>query len=102
MVIEEDAALQPRVPRARQALHRQRHSGVLQGRFSSTEKVEVEYPIGHRRRREEGIPVLEQKFLRNLNVRFPAKRSDAIYALCLDQERLESMAVNEFVELFVI
>ena len=42
------------------------------------------------------------QFLRNLNVRFPSKRSEEIFALCKDQARLESMPVNEFVELFVI
>jgi 2-methylcitrate dehydratase PrpD len=69
---------------------------------SSTEKVAVEYPIGHRRRREEGIPVLEDKFHRALLTRFPAKRTDAIIALCADQAKLESTPVNEFVDMLVI
>ncbi len=69
---------------------------------SSTEKVDVEYPIGHRRRREEGIPVLEDKFHRALLTRFPAKRTDAIIALCSDQTRLEATPVNEFVDMLVI
>ncbi|MDW6004099.1 bifunctional 2-methylcitrate dehydratase/aconitate hydratase [Vibrio mangrovi] len=69
---------------------------------SQTEKVEVEYPIGHRRRREEGIPVLEKKFIRNLQTRFPQGRVDAITALCLDQAKLEQMPVDEFMTLFVI
>ena len=69
---------------------------------SSTDKVEIEYPIGHRRRREEGIPVLEAKFRRNLATRFPAGRCDAIFELCKDQARLEATPVNAFMDLFVI
>jgi len=69
---------------------------------SSTDKVVVEYPIGHRRRREEGIPLLEKKFMANLASRFPAGRAEAIFALCKDQARLEETAVNEFMDLFVI
>jgi 2-methylcitrate dehydratase len=69
---------------------------------SSTEKVEVEYPIGHRRRRSEGIPVLEQKFLTNLRTRFPEQRCQQIMALCLDKQRLETTPVHEFMTLFTI
>ncbi|WP_028023274.1 bifunctional 2-methylcitrate dehydratase/aconitate hydratase [Enterovibrio calviensis] len=69
---------------------------------TSTEKVEVEYPIGHRRRREEGIPVLEQKFKRNLLTRFPAAQAERIYALCLDQDTLMKTPVNSFMEMFTI
>lgn len=69
---------------------------------SSTDKVEVEYPIGHRRRRGEGIPVLEAKFKRNLATRFPAERCATIFDLCKDQARLEATPVNEFMDLFVI
>ncbi|MBE9526853.1 MAG: bifunctional 2-methylcitrate dehydratase/aconitate hydratase, partial [Proteobacteria bacterium] len=53
---------------------------------SSTEKVEVEYPIGHRRRRAEGIPVLEKKFYDALHKRFPHRQAQNIYDLCLDSE----------------
>ncbi|HVS27490.1 MAG TPA: bifunctional 2-methylcitrate dehydratase/aconitate hydratase [Burkholderiales bacterium] len=67
-----------------------------------TEKVEVEYPIGHRRRRTEGIPLLVEKFKTHLARRFPAKRQKAILNLCLDRKRLEATPVNEFVDLFVI
>ncbi len=69
---------------------------------SSTEKVEVEYPIGHRRRREEGIPVLERKFMRNLQTRFPQGTCQTIFDLCLDQEKLEATPVHEFMDLFAI
>ena len=69
---------------------------------SHTQNVEVEYPIGHRRRRAEGIPHLEQKFRTNLARRFPVRQQQAILALALDQKRLEQTPVNEFVDLFVI
>lgn len=69
---------------------------------SSTEQVEINYPVGHRRRREEGIPLLEEKFKANLATRFPAKRSAQIFELCKDQKRLEQTAVNDFMDLLVI
>ena len=69
---------------------------------SASEKIEVEYPIGHRRRRAEGIPLLEEKFVNNLATRFPPKQVQVIMELCLDRERLESTPVNEFIGLFII
>ena len=69
---------------------------------TTTRKVAVEYPIGHRRRRHEGIPLLEAKFRRNLERRFPKERREAILSLCRDQRRLEATPANEFVDLFVI
>jgi 2-methylcitrate dehydratase len=69
---------------------------------SKSDKIAVEYPIGHRRRRKEGVPVLEAKFRTNLARRFPAKQQQAILNLCRDQKRLEATPVNEFVDLFVI
>lgn len=67
-----------------------------------TEKVEIDYPVGHRRRREEGIPLLEDKFKANLATRFPSKRCAEIFELCKDQKRLEETPVNEFMDMFVI
>jgi 2-methylcitrate dehydratase len=69
---------------------------------SSTENVMVEYPIGHRRRRVDGIPLLEDKFKANLATRFHAQRGAEIFALCKDQAALEATPVNRFVDLFVI
>ena len=69
---------------------------------TQTRKVAVEYPIGHRRRRHEGIPLLEAKFRRNLDRRFPKERRNAILDLCRDQKRLEATPVNEFMDMFVI
>ncbi len=69
---------------------------------SSTEKVEVEYPIGHRRRRGDGIPLLEKKFLSNLQTRFPSWKSEKIMELCLNPDKLEAKPVNEFMDLLAI
>lgn len=69
---------------------------------SSTENVSVDYPIGHRTRREEGIPVLQAKFERNLAEKLSPKQCKAITALCSDQATLESTPVNEFMDLFVV
>jgi 2-methylcitrate dehydratase len=66
------------------------------------DEIVVEYPIGHRRRRQEGIPLLVAKFRRNLARRFPEKQQHAIAELSLDRARLERMAVNEYVDLYVI
>ena len=69
---------------------------------SKTTNVAVEYPIGHRRRRKDGIPLLEAKFRTNLARRFADKQRAAIYALCKDQKKLEATPVNEFVDLFAL
>ena len=67
-----------------------------------TGEVVVEYPIGHRRRRKDGVPLLVEKFKTNLARRFPEKQRSAILALCQDAKKLEATPVNEFVDLFVI
>ena len=69
---------------------------------SSTEPLEIEYPVGHRRRRKEGIPLLEAKFRANLATRFPAARCREIFDLCKDAPRLEKMPVREFMDLLTI
>ena len=66
------------------------------------DEIVVEYPIGHRRRRQEGIPLLVDKFRRNLARRFPEKQQHAIAELSLDRARLERTAVNEYLDLHVI
>ena len=68
---------------------------------SKTERVAVEYPIGHRRRRTEGVPVLLDKFERNLRGCFPASQADPILALCANRKKLESTLVDQFMRLFV-
>ncbi len=69
---------------------------------SKTANVAVEYPIGHRRRRKDGIPLLEAKFRTNLARRFADKQRAAIYELCKDQKKLEATSVHEFTDLFAL
>lgn len=69
---------------------------------SSTDKITVEYPLGHRRRRDEGIPVLLAKFATNLAGHFSAKQTAAILALCEDPQTLETTPVDEFMDTWVI
>jgi len=65
-------------------------------------EVVVEYPIGHKRRRKEGMPVLVEKFKTNLARRFPAKQQKTVLELCLDPKKLAATPVNEFVDMMVI
>ncbi len=65
-------------------------------------EVVVEYPIGHKRRRKEGMPVLMEKFKTNLTRVFPEKRTAILLALANDAKRLDATAVHEFVDLMTI
>ncbi|WP_341504197.1 bifunctional 2-methylcitrate dehydratase/aconitate hydratase [Gallaecimonas sp. GXIMD4217] len=67
---------------------------------SATDKVEVQYPIGHRRRRHEGLPRLKAKALANLQGRFTEARAEALLELMGDGERLAAMAVDDFMALW--
>jgi len=69
---------------------------------SRLKEVVVEYPIGHKRRRKEGMPVLVEKFKTNLARRFPPKQQRAVLELCLDPRKLAATPVNEFVDMMVI
>ena len=69
---------------------------------SHSEQIAVEYPIGHRRRRAEGIPELVRKYKTNLARRFPERQQKAILDVCMDEAKLSAMPVNEFVDLFMI
>lgn len=68
---------------------------------SNSERVEVNYPIGHRRRRDEGIPVLLEKFKRNLEGHFAEEQVEKILAACENHDELEALSVNEFTDLWV-
>jgi len=65
-------------------------------------EVAVEYPIGHRLRRGDGIPLLVEKFERNLGRKLSEKAQGKVLEVSLDQEKLEVMAADEFVEMFVV
>ena len=64
---------------------------------TETPRIEVEYPVGHRRRRAEGIPLLVEKFERNLATQFSPENAAEIRALCLDRPRLEAMRVSDWI-----
>jgi 2-methylcitrate dehydratase len=66
---------------------------------SSSDEVVVDYPVGHRRRRDEGIPLLKAKFERYLRGKLSSKKSDAMLTLCADQQAFESTAVTHMMEL---
>lgn len=69
---------------------------------SKTEKVERQYPLGHRFRREEAIPKLEEKFVANLETRYPEKQVKEIYEVSTNLETLKTIPVHEFMQKMVI
>lgn len=117
---EDDVAADPRVDALRDSMEVKENESFTKDYFdpekrgignalqihfkdgSKTERVEISYPIGHRRRRDEGIPVLEAKFRDALAGRLSARRRSQITAICDDQARLEGLSVQDFMSLFVI
>jgi 2-methylcitrate dehydratase len=69
---------------------------------SRFEEVVVEYPIGHKRRRNEGIGPLKAKFEKNVSRRFPVRHMDRILEASADRPTLDNIPVNEYVDLYVI
>lgn len=69
---------------------------------TESELVTVEYPIGHKRRREEGIPVLIEKFKKNISTRLPTERVESILEAMNDTNRLAAMKVSDFMALWVV
>ena len=69
---------------------------------SKSEKITVEYPVGHRNRREEGIPLLLDKFEAAIKSYYPSNQSDDILNSFLDMENLSNMSVNEMMDKLVI
>jgi 2-methylcitrate dehydratase len=67
---------------------------------SKTDKVSIDYPIGHRKRRAEGIPVLLRKFEAALGGYFQAGQAARILDACREANRLESMPLHDFLRLF--
>ncbi len=68
---------------------------------SATRRIQVEYPIGHRRRRAEGLPLLLEKFKAAVARRFPPRQSERIQALFADPRRLDALPVNELMAALV-
>ena len=79
-------------------------ANTLQIELNNGSKLErtVEYPLGHRRRREEGLPLLVEKFKTNLRRRFTEAQQQRILEASLDRARLESMPVHQYVDLYVL
>ncbi|MBI3043068.1 MAG: bifunctional 2-methylcitrate dehydratase/aconitate hydratase [Betaproteobacteria bacterium] len=117
---EDRIAADPRIDRLRAKMHlaeskqyereyhdpkKRTNANSIQVFFKDGTKTplsEVLYPLGHRKRREEGVPVLLKKFETNVARVFAAKQRDAILHACLDQGRLEAMPVNEFMDLLAV
>ncbi len=117
---EDDVAADPRIDKLREKIvcvedpqftkdyhdpNKRSIANALTVEFNDGKKLKeivVEYPIGHKRRRKEGMPILVEKFKTNLARRFPAKQANAILELCLDARRLSVTPVNEFVDMMVI
>jgi 2-methylcitrate dehydratase len=112
---EDSVAADPRVDRLRAAMHVRENPTFTQEYYaadkryignavqvffrdgSSTARIAVDYPIGHRKRRREGMPILVQKFESSVAAHFSPKQTEAIKALFADRAKLESMPVQEFV-----
>ena len=67
---------------------------------TETEHVTIEYPIGHRRRRQEGLPVLLSKFERNVGTQFSNEKVHSLMAAMNSQRSLESMSVIGFMDMW--
>jgi 2-methylcitrate dehydratase len=67
---------------------------------TSTEKVSIDYPIGHRKRRAEGIPVLMAKFQAAIRAHLPAAQADRLMALAGKPDALEAMPISDFLNLY--
>lgn len=116
---EDDAAADPRIDSLREKMvlvedrryteeyldaDKRSIANAVQVEFAdgtSTEKVEIEYPIGHRRRRSEGIPLLEAKFESNLRTRFSDQQADYALNTISDSEHLLAMPIDKFMDIFV-
>jgi 2-methylcitrate dehydratase len=64
---------------------------------TASNRVAVDYPIGHRKRRAEGMPVLVKKFEASVAAHFQPKQTESVKAMFADQKMLATMPVSEFV-----
>ena len=69
---------------------------------SSTDRIAVDYPIGHRQRREEGIPVLKSKFTDSVAGKLAAGQWQQLDTVCAERETLKAMPVDDFLALLVV
>ena len=101
-----NATVEPRhIPRSEHTVSRKHISAnALQVFFNdgtSTDRIEVHFPIGHRERREEGIPVLKQKFVDSVSPKLAAGQWEQLNVLCGDRDQLAATAVDDFMALLV-
>jgi len=99
MVVQED----PRYTREYLEADKRAIANAVQIFFrdgSRTDKEEVEYPVGHRRRRSEGIPLLVKKFRTNAETCFPPQQVENILQLFENVKKLEPLPAHQFVEMF--
>jgi len=68
---------------------------------SCTDRISIDVPIGHRERRDEGIPALKQKFIDSVSPKLAANQWETLNALCADREKLGATAVDDFMALLV-
>lgn len=98
MIVDEDA----QYTRDYLAPDKRSNTNAIRVHFADgtqTGRVEVAYPLGHRARRTEGLPLLLEKFERNVDLAFTAGRRDRIVKTCGDRRQLETMTVNDFMGL---
>ncbi len=116
---EDDVASDPRIDVLRDKMEVKENEGFTKDYFdpqkryignavqvffkdgSSTGRVAVDYPIGHRQRREEGIPVLVRKFETSISPKLKTGQWKELHALCADQEKFAATAVDDFMALLV-
>ena len=117
---ENDVASDPRIDALRDKMEVRENEGYTKDYFdaekryignavqvffkdgSSTDNVEVHFPIGHRKRRDEGIPVLKQKFESSVSGKLKDGQWDKLNALCADHDQLIATPVDEFMALLVV
>ncbi|MFX1480064.1 MAG: bifunctional 2-methylcitrate dehydratase/aconitate hydratase [Promethearchaeota archaeon] len=68
---------------------------------TNTEKIEIEYPLGHKRRREEAIPYLESKFKLNMSIQFESSLIDELIELFQDKNRIDKLPINSLIDLLI-
>ena len=116
---ENDVAADPRIDALRERMEVRENEGFTRDYYapdkryignsvqvfykdgSSSDRVAVDFPIGHRKRREEGIPLLVSKFENSIRGRLSEGQFSALTRLCADQAGLESTPVNEFMALLI-
>lgn len=117
---EDDVAADPRIDALREKMNVRENEGFSRDYYdlelrsipnsiqvffsdgSSTEKVEVHFPVGHRRRREEGLPLMQQKYRAAIQQHFSAAQAESLAGLFDNLEQLRQMPVRQFFDQWVV